>query len=150
MMSIVKHRRSRHLGNTWPACACNPSTVQWCVQVSSLKHVQQLFQSYLLPQGYPESVAPEYTRYMAWRGCQYFFGGAISVFTTRSLLGALGVGGRRSGEAAAALNWVVKDGAGRLGRFLFARWYVHPWMCQPSRSAVLPHSIDCAWCVVTT
>ena len=124
MMIIVKHRRSRqHM-------ACDPSTVQWCVQVSSLKHVQQLFQSYLLPQGYPESVAPEYTRYMAWRGCQYFFGGAISVFTTRSLLGALGVGGRRSGEAAAALNWVVKDGAGRLGRFLFARWYVHPWMCQ--------------------
>jgi hypothetical protein len=26
------------------------------------------------------------------------------------------------GEAAAAINWVLKDGAGRLGRFLFARW----------------------------
>lgn len=91
-------------------------------RVSSLKHVQQLFQSYLLPQGYPDSVAPEYARYMAWRGCQYFFGGAISVFTTRSLLGALGVAGKHSGETAAAINWVVKDGAGRLGRFLFARW----------------------------
>lgn len=30
--------------------------------------------------------------------------------------------GRNSGETAAAINWVVKDGAGRLGRFLFARW----------------------------
>jgi hypothetical protein len=28
----------------------------------------------------------------------------------------------RQGEAAAAINWVLKDGAGRLGRFLFARW----------------------------
>lgn len=27
-----------------------------------------------------------------------------------------------TGEAAAAINWVIKDGAGRLGRFLFARW----------------------------
>ena len=46
----------------------------------------------------------------------------MSVFTTGSLLGALGVANRRSGEAAAAINWVLKDGAGRLGRFLFARW----------------------------
>ncbi len=47
--------------------------------------------------------------------------GAMSVFTTRSLLGALGVGGKHKAEAAAAINWVVKDGAGRLGRFMFAR-----------------------------
>lgn len=46
----------------------------------------------------------------------------MSVFTTKSLLASLGVSNRRSGEAAAAINWVVKDGAGRLGRFLFARW----------------------------
>lgn len=29
---------------------------------------------------------------------------------------------RAQGEAAAAINWVLKDGAGRVGRFLFARW----------------------------
>ena len=68
--------------------------------------------SYLLPQGFPASVAPQYSPYMAWRGVQYFFGGAINVFTTRSLLGALGVGGKYAGEAAAAINWVLKDGAG--------------------------------------
>ncbi len=48
--------------------------------------------------------------------------GAMSVFTTKSLLASLGVSNKRTGEAAAAINWVVKDGAGRLGRFLFARW----------------------------
>ena len=46
----------------------------------------------------------------------------MSVFTTRSLLASLGVANKHSSEAAAAINWVVKDGAGRLGRFLFARW----------------------------
>jgi len=30
---------------------------------------------YLLPQGYPDSVAPQYATYMGWRGVQYFFGG---------------------------------------------------------------------------
>jgi hypothetical protein len=78
--------------------------------------------SYLLPQGYPHTVAPQYSTYMNWRGVQYFFGGAMSVFTTRSLLGALGVANAGAAEGAAAINWVVKDGAGRLGRFLFARW----------------------------
>lgn len=43
------------------------------------------------------------------------------MFTTRSLLAALGMS-KHTGEAAAAINWVLKDGAGRLGRFLFARW----------------------------
>ncbi len=47
-------------------------------------------------QGFPESVAPQYAQYMGWRGVQYFFGGAISVFTTKCLLGALGVAGRHS------------------------------------------------------
>mmetsp|Transcript_2721 Transcript_2721/g.6356 ORF Transcript_2721/g.6356 Transcript_2721/m.6356 type:complete len:561 (-) Transcript_2721:65-1747(-) len=83
---------------------------------------RDLISSYVLPNGYPDSVAPEYSEYMFWRGVQYFFGGAISVFTTRSLLGALGVNSRGANEAAAAINWVLKDGAGRLGRFLFARW----------------------------
>lgn len=123
----LRQYESSPSGSNYKSCARQPaqsstaSKSLW-LQVSGLKHVQQLFQSYLLPQGYPDSVAPEYARYMAWRGCQYFFGGAMSVFTTRSLLGALGVAGRNSGETAAAINWVVKDGAGRLGRFLFARW----------------------------
>ncbi len=84
--------------------------------------VINMFKSYMLPQGFPDSVAPQYAPYMFWRGVQYFFGGAMSVFTTKSLLGALGVAGKMGGEAAAAINWVVKDGAGRFGRFLFARW----------------------------
>jgi hypothetical protein len=46
----------------------------------------------------------------------------MSVFTTKSLLSSLGVSNKRSSEGAAAINWVLKDGAGRLGRFLFARW----------------------------
>lgn len=55
-----------------------------------------LVRSYLLPQGFPDSVAPQYATYMGWRGVQYFFGGAMSVFTTKCLLSSLGVAGRHS------------------------------------------------------
>lgn len=95
------------------------------VEEDAMTHKRRLdnvVADYLLPQGYPDSVAPQYQKYMMWRGIQYFFGGALSVLTTRSLLKSLGVANRNSGEAAAAINWVVKDGAGRMGRFLFARW----------------------------
>lgn len=85
-------------------------------------HSPTFLRRYLLPEGFPDSVAPQYARYMGWRGVQYFFGGAMSVFTTKSLISAIGFAGKHSGEAAAAINWVLKDGAGRLGRLLFARW----------------------------
>eukprot|EP00889_Picochlorum_renovo_P007361 jgi/Picre1/34391/NNA_001861.t1 len=91
-------------------------------EMTHKRRLDNVIADYLLPQGYPESVAPQYQKYMMWRGIQYFFGGALSVLTTRSLLKSLGVANKNSGEAAAAINWVVKDGAGRMGRFLFARW----------------------------
>ncbi|KAL4451307.1 hypothetical protein ABPG77_009379 [Micractinium sp. CCAP 211/92] len=90
--------------------------------VQHRQRLSTLASDYLLPQGYPDSVAPQYAPYMRARAWQYLFGGALSVFTTRSLLASLGVANKASGEAAAAINWAVKDGAGRLGRFLFARW----------------------------
>lgn len=42
---------------------------------------------------------------------QYFFGGALSVYTTKALLSSVGLR-RGAGASAAAINWVVKDGAG--------------------------------------
>lgn len=76
--------------------------------------------SCVYPEGYPESVSSSYTPYMHWRALKYFFGGAMSVFTTRSLLHALGVSHGAASTAVAA-NWVIKDGAGRVGKMLFAR-----------------------------
>ena len=83
--------------------------------------LRRFWSSFLVPQGYPHSVSPQYREYMAWRGVQYFFGGALSLFTTRALLAAVGVK-RGASASAAAINWVLKDGAGRMGRCLFARW----------------------------
>lgn len=67
----------------------------------------RLCASFLIPQGYPESVSPQYREYMGWRGVQYFFGGALSLFTTKALLTSVGIK-RGAGTSAAAINWVVK------------------------------------------
>jgi hypothetical protein len=76
--------------------------------------------SYVVPEGFPESVSAAYAPYMRWRASQYFFGGAMGVFTTRSLLHSIGVS-RGGAPTAVAVNWAIKDGAGRIGKMLFAR-----------------------------
>ncbi|KAH6772630.1 root UVB sensitive protein of unknown function [Perilla frutescens var. hirtella] len=77
--------------------------------------------SYVVPEGFPDSVTPSYVPYMSWRALKHFFGGAMGVFTTQTLLSSLGVSRNRAAPGAVAINWILKDGAGRVGKMLFAR-----------------------------
>ncbi|KAL3635211.1 Protein root UVB sensitive 6 [Castilleja foliolosa] len=77
--------------------------------------------SYVVPEGFPDSVTPSYAPYMSWRALKHFFGGAMGVFTTQTLLSSLGVSRSTSAPGAVAINWILKDGAGRVGKMLFAR-----------------------------
>ncbi|KAK4532276.1 hypothetical protein CCYA_CCYA11G3133 [Cyanidiococcus yangmingshanensis] len=74
-----------------------------------------------LPEGYPDSVGPDYAEYTKWRGRAFFFGGMVGVFSTQSLLLAVGVGRPSAAPIAAALQWVIRDGLGRAGRMLFSQ-----------------------------
>lgn len=77
--------------------------------------------SYVVPEGFPDSVTPSYVPYMTWRALKHFFGGAMGVFTTQTLLHSVGVSKNRATPGAVAINWILKDGAGRIGKMLFAR-----------------------------
>ncbi|CAI5500009.1 unnamed protein product [Closterium sp. Naga37s-1] len=67
----------------------------------------------------PRDVAEGYWEYMRWKAVQRTLSSCMHVVATQSLLRAVGVGARRSVPAAAALQWVLKDGLGRLGRLWF-------------------------------
>ncbi|KAK7292516.1 hypothetical protein RIF29_08298 [Crotalaria pallida] len=90
-----------------------------------LEQVMSFVTSYVVPEGFPHTVSPSYLPYMSWRALKHFFGGAMGVFTTQTLLSSLGLGLSRSSSslphAAVAINWILKDGAGRVGKMLFAR-----------------------------
>lgn len=77
---VTKGRRKDYLEPTDKTC--DHFVTEEDVE-SNVQKAKAIMAGYLLPQGYPESVAPQYSGYMTWRGVQYFFGGAISVFTTR-------------------------------------------------------------------
>lgn len=85
------------------------------------RHVQQRLDSIkaaFFPR--PELVTPDYWEYVKWRGWHRLFSSMSSIFSTQSLLLAVGVGARKTLPAAAGINWVLKDGLGRLGRLTMA------------------------------
>ncbi|KAG4929121.1 hypothetical protein AAZX31_17G002000 [Glycine max] len=86
-----------------------------------LHEVLAFVTSYVVPEGFPDSVIPSYVPYMTWRALKHFFGGAMGVFTTQTLLSSVGVSRNRAAPGAVAINWILKDGAGRVGKMLFAR-----------------------------
>lgn len=77
--------------------------------------------SYVVPEGFPDTVTPSYVPYMTWRALKHFFGGAMGVFTTQALLSSVGFSKHRAVPGAVAINWILKDGSGRVGKMLFAR-----------------------------
>ncbi|KAH7286392.1 hypothetical protein KP509_32G005200 [Ceratopteris richardii] len=115
-------------GSQWkyfPAKPCSGSKASFRLvntkaNQNPIHDIMDFLRSCVVPEGYPESVSSSYAPYMHWRALKYFFGGAMSVFTTRSLLHAVGVSKGATSSAVAA-NWVIKDGAGRVGKMLFAR-----------------------------
>ncbi|XP_062177546.1 protein root UVB sensitive 6 [Alnus glutinosa] len=86
-----------------------------------IEEVMSFVRSYVLPEGFPDSVTSSYVPYMTWRALKHFFGGAMGVFTTQTLLSSVGVSKNRVAPGAVAINWILKDGAGRVGKMIFAR-----------------------------
>jgi Vitamin B6 photo-protection and homoeostasis len=69
---------------------------------------------------HPDEVTPDYWEWCKWRATHRIFSSMASVFGTQSLLLAVGVGAKRTLPASAAINWVLKDGLGRVGRLSVA------------------------------
>lgn len=67
----------------------------------------------------PEHVSSNYNEYLRWKCLHRIFSSALQVQCTQAMLRAVGVGAKRALPSAAAVNWVLKDGLGRLGRFLY-------------------------------
>ncbi|XP_020584604.1 protein root UVB sensitive 6 [Phalaenopsis equestris] len=89
--------------------------------VAPIDEIFAFIRSYVVPEGFPNSVTPSYVPYMTWRALKHFFGGAMGVFTTRTLLTSVGASKNSATSGAVAINWILKDGAGRVGKMLYSR-----------------------------
>lgn len=69
----------------------------------------------LLPEGGASAVTPDYWVFSRANFVRTLLSSAGAVLGTRALLRAIGVGSVAATGGSAALNWVLKDGLGRLG-----------------------------------
>ncbi|XP_005405383.1 PREDICTED: RUS1 family protein C16orf58 homolog [Chinchilla lanigera] len=76
----------------------------------------------LLPQGFPDSVSPDYVPYQTWDSVQAFASSLSGALATHAVMLGLGVGNAEASLAAATATWLVKDSTGMLGRIVFAWW----------------------------
>ncbi|XP_069737736.1 RUS family member 1 [Phaenicophaeus curvirostris] len=74
----------------------------------------------LLPQGFPDSVSPDYLRYQCWDSGQALCSSLCGALSTRSVLQAVGVGDAAATVTAASLAWLLRDGVGIVTRITFA------------------------------
>uniref|UniRef100_A0A452UHG9 RUS family member 1 n=1 Tax=Ursus maritimus TaxID=29073 RepID=A0A452UHG9_URSMA len=75
-----------------------------------------------LPQGFPDSVSPDYLPYQLWDSVQAFASSLSGSLATHAVLLGIGVGNAKASVSAATATWLVKDSTGMLGRILFAWW----------------------------
>ena len=66
----------------------------------------------------PDHVTVDYWAYSAWRSAHRVCAAVMGTLSTQAMLMAVGVGSTRSLPAAAGLNWVLKDGLGKLGKLV--------------------------------
>lgn len=84
-------------------------------------------------------MSDEYYDYCRWRFVQRIASSALSVLATQQMLFAVGLGAKRALPTAAALNWVLKDGLGRLGP------RARSLLPAPARALVFVVARRCRW-----
>jgi Vitamin B6 photo-protection and homoeostasis len=100
---------------------------------------------HLLPQRYPLSVNKHYIKYCQYQALSSISSSAIGVLSTQALLFAIGLGASTAIPAAAALNWVIKDGLGQLGGVIFTSFTSNKFDLDPKRwKMVAALSMDAA------
>ena len=84
----------------------------------SSRRLETRLRDALLPAS--DAVTEDYWEYARFRFFQRAASSGITVFATQQMLTAVGLGATRRLPAAAAVNWVLKDGLGRLGKLSVA------------------------------
>ncbi|CAO2828264.1 unnamed protein product [Amaranthus hypochondriacus] len=67
----------------------------------------------------PKQVTENYIEYVKWKFLHRVFSSSLQVLATQAMFRAIGVGHAQSLSSAAAMNWVLKDGLGRLSRCIY-------------------------------
>ncbi|CAO3613646.1 unnamed protein product [Mucor fragilis] len=98
---------------------------------SAFNSVKQNMREMFLPVGYPESVHDCYKKFHAWLFLETYVGSAIGVLCSQAMLASLGLGTLEATGGAVAIQWVLKDGIGEIGKLFFIKRYASSFDSHP-------------------
>eukprot|EP00882_Tetradesmus_deserticola_P028684 GHRQ01031957.1.p1 GENE.GHRQ01031957.1~~GHRQ01031957.1.p1 ORF type:complete len:210 (+),score=71.73 GHRQ01031957.1:25-654(+) len=82
--------------------------------------IRQLFASAFLPAGYPDSVTPDYTGFIAWNTLQAISSYVRGVLSSHAVFKGVGVGSQAATALGAVFQFFVRDILGMAGGIIFA------------------------------
>ncbi|WIA28880.1 hypothetical protein OEZ86_011404 [Tetradesmus obliquus] len=82
--------------------------------------IRQLFVSAFLPVGYPDSVTPDYTGFIAWNTVQAISSYVRGVLSSHAVFKGVGVGSQAATALGAVFQFFVRDILGMAGGIIFA------------------------------
>ncbi|RUP06734.1 vitamin B6 photo-protection and homoeostasis-domain-containing protein, partial [Jimgerdemannia flammicorona] len=84
-----------------------------------------------LPVGYPDTVHECYARFHSWLFLETYIGSAIGVLCSQAMLASLGLGAVEATGGAVAIQWVLKDGFGEIGKLFFIKRFSSSFDSHP-------------------
>ncbi|KAM3586760.1 hypothetical protein VKS41_001817 [Umbelopsis sp. WA50703] len=93
--------------------------------------LRQSMREMFLPVGYPESVHECYAKFHAWLFLETYVGSAIGVLCSQAMLASLGLGEAEAAGGAVAIQWVLKDGIGEVGKLFFIKRFASSFDSHP-------------------
>ncbi|CAK0746816.1 hypothetical protein CVIRNUC_001720 [Coccomyxa viridis] len=105
---------------TWTQNGTHKALKQANVKSLSSASVLDGFWRGFLPEGYPDSVTPDYLAFQAWDSIQALCSYVRGMICSQAILQGIGVGEQAASPLAAVFQFFVRDLAGMLGGVLFA------------------------------
>ncbi|KAJ3334854.1 hypothetical protein HDU91_002489, partial [Kappamyces sp. JEL0680] len=132
LVQILRQNETKFDLNQWSRAKNKTSRSSWIEPAT-------YFRSMFLPVGYPKSVHPAYTKTHLFQFGESFCGSVISVLGSEALLSSLGATTTpvSAGTGAIAINWVLKDGFGELGKLVFIQRYSYLFDTYPKTAKLL-------------
>ncbi|KAJ3158934.1 hypothetical protein HDU86_002103 [Geranomyces michiganensis] len=84
-----------------------------------------------LPVGYPHSVHPVYAKVHIYQFLETFIWSAVSVLCSQAMLSSIGVGSTAAAGGAVAIQWILKDGIGEIGKLFFIQRFARSFDSHP-------------------
>ncbi|CAG8742580.1 19395_t:CDS:2, partial [Racocetra persica] len=116
----------------WQSATSSTGVPEEKSKVSSfVGSIKQSLSAMFLPVGYPETVHECYAKFHIWLALETFIGSSTGVLCSQAMLSSLGLGHAEAAAGAVAIQWVLKDGFGEIGKLFFIKRFAYSFDSHP-------------------